>query len=220
MFDTIKRLEGETRSNWDIGKNFGFIEFENNHGRVQTMFYSSRNIRCDWKGSRAWAFGSCIPVSFMIAHRNGKPHAEDVAPIFPMSEPEDLAAYRETGELVSKTFDHGFVQRPCGDRLFIHLNDVIDGFRSRWNLLESGSPVYYGVRFDEGTQRWRADYIELYGVEELLSFRQGLEPEPQVEVKAEPVLESLAPQNKNKTFLQLALEKRVRDELPKKDQGQ
>jgi len=45
-------------------------------------------------------------VSFRVSsnpHTNhNKTHAEDVAPVFPMSELEDLAGYRETSEVVSK----------------------------------------------------------------------------------------------------------------------
>jgi hypothetical protein len=210
-----KRLEGEIR-NWD--GSFGFIEFINNRGRVQSLFYSSRNVTPDWRGSRAWAFSPRVPVSFTISHRNGKPHAEDVAPIFPMSEPEDIMGYRETSELVSKTIDYGFVQRPCGDRLFVHIKDVVPGFENRWNFLEPGSPVYHGVRFDAEAKRWRAAYIELYSYAELQSFRQEAEPEPQIEIKAEPVPEILSQKNKSKTLLQLiTLEKRVRREFQEKN---
>jgi hypothetical protein len=207
-----KRLEGEIRS-WD--GNFGFIEFINTRGRTQSMFYSGRNIRGDWKGSRMWATSPRIPVSFRIAYRNGKSHAEDVAPIFAMSEPEDIMGYRETSELVSKTFDYGFLQRPCGDRLFIHIKDVVPGFENRWDILEPGSPVYHGVRLHEESQRWRADSVELYSYEELWAFKNESQPqpEPQVVVKAEPALVSLAPENRSKSFYQLALERRARHEI-------
>jgi hypothetical protein len=230
--DPTQIFEGETR---DVDRNYGFIDYQGNDGRRRTVFYSSRNITPDWRGSRAWAFGPCVPVSFRIV-RGGtkaqvdKKHAEDVVTIFPMSEPEDLAGYRETSEVVSKKYDYCFLKRPCGDALFIHVEDVIEQHKDRWSFLEIGSPVYHGVRFDEGTQRWRADYVELYSYHELMSFKEPvleqLEPEPVLVVatpKLEPVPEVLAPENRSKTFLQLAqeaLEKRVRHEFPKKDQGQ
>ena len=207
LSNTVKRYEGETR-NWNWERNFGFIEYDDARGCRRSIFYSGRNIRGDWKGSRSWAFAARIPVSFTIAHRpNNKPHAEDVASIFQMSEPEDLAAYRETSEFVSKTHDYGFLKRPCGDQLFIHLNDVIQGYKDRWDFLEIGSPVYHGARFDEGTQRWKADYIELYSYDELQSFKNEPEPEPEEE---EPAPEILEPQNRNKTIVQLIAERRAR----------
>jgi hypothetical protein len=217
-----KRYEGEIIS-WNSERNFGFIEYD--AGCRNRIFYSGRNIRCDWKGSRAWAFDLRIPVSFTIsrnAHKNQtKHHADDVAPVFPMSEPENLAGYRETSEMVSKTYDYGFLKRPCGDLIFIHKHDVADRHKDRWGLLETGSPVYHGARFDEATQRWRADYVELYSYEELQSFKDEesqVEPEPEAEpvlVAAEPVL-ALAPENRSKTFLQLVLQKRARHALSPK----
>jgi hypothetical protein len=157
-----------------------------------------------------------VPVSFRIVRgatkaQTNKKHAEDVAPIFPMSEPEDLAAYRETSEVVSKSHGYCFLKRPCGDVLFAHVKDVIPQHQDRWGFLEIGSPMYHSVRFDEGTQRWRADCVELYSYEELQSFKQEA-----VELEAEPVPEVLAPANRSKTFLQLAqeaLEKRARHEF-------
>jgi hypothetical protein len=213
MSNTGKRFEGETRD-WNFDRNFGFIDYEYS-GRRRTVFYSNRNIRPDWRGSRAWAFGPCF-VSFTIVRGKtktqvNKKHAEDVVPIFPMSEPEDLAAYRETSEVVSKNHGYCFLKRPCGDVLFAHMKDVIPQHQDRWGFLEIGSPMYHSVRFDEGTQRWRADYVELYSYEELQSFKQEA-----VEPEAEPVPEVLAPANRSKTFLQLAqeaLEKRARHEL-------
>jgi hypothetical protein len=105
------------------------------------------------------------PVSFRIVRgatkaQTNKKHAEDVVPVFPMSEPEDLAAYRETSEVVSKSHGYCFLKRPCGDVLFAHMKDVLPQHQDRWGFLEIGSPMYHSVRFDEGTQRWRADYVE------------------------------------------------------------
>jgi hypothetical protein len=168
------RLEGQTR-NWDYERNFGFITFINNHGSEGSIFYSGHNIQPDWRGSRAWAFSPCIPVSFRVSKNPRKnytkAHAEDVAPIFPMSEPEPLAGYRETSEVISKINDHGFLRRPCGDTLFFHVQDVIPQHRDRWRLLETGSPVYHSARFDSATQRWRASIVELYSYDELWAFK-------------------------------------------------
>jgi hypothetical protein len=215
-----KRYEGETRD-WNFNRNFGFIDYEDS-GFRRTVFYSSRNIRPDWRGSRAWAFGPCVPVTFIIVRgatktQTDKKHAENVLPIFTMSEPENLTAYRETSEVVSKSYDYAFLKRPCGDVLFAHKSDILEQHKDRWNFLEIGSPVYHGARFDEGTQRWRADYIELYSFEELESFKKELEPEPEVQPEAEPVLEILAPANRVKTLRQLALERKARHELCSQD---
>ena len=157
-----------------------------------------------------------MPVSFRIVRgttktQTNKKHAEDVVPIFPMSEPEDLAGYRETSEVVSKNHDYCFLTRPCGDVLFVHVGDVNEQHKARWSLLEIGSPVYHGVRFHKGTQRWRADYVELYSFDELQSFKEPVSE--QVELGAEPVPEVLSPANRSKTLIQLALEKRARHEL-------
>ena len=219
MSNTSKRFEGETRD-WNFEKNFGFIDYESDDGQCRTVFYCSRNIQEDWRGSRAWAFCPSIPVTFTISRRlvkdQHKKYAEDVAPIFPMSEPELLAAYRETSEMISKKNDYGFLKRPCGDVLFVHLGDVLEQYKNRWNLLTIGSPVYHGVRYDEGTQKWRADYVELYSLDEQLSFNNESEPELEPMPVAEPVPEPLAPANRSKTFRQLALDKRVHHEFSKK----
>jgi hypothetical protein len=172
--NTTTSAEGETR-NWDYERNFGFITFTNDRGSEGSIFYSGHNIRPDRRGSRAWAFSPGIPVSFRVStnprKNHNKAHAEDVAPIFPMSEPEDLAGYRETSEVISKINDYGFLKRPCGDVLFFHVQDVIAQHRDRWRLLEIGSPVYHGARFDSVTQRWRTAYVELYSYEELWNFK-------------------------------------------------
>jgi hypothetical protein len=213
--DPTQKCEGETRD-WNVDRNYGFIDYEHG-GRRRTVFYSSRNITPDWRGSRSWGFGSGVPVSFRIVRgttktQTNKKHAEDVVPIFPMSEPEDLAGYRETSELVSKNHDYCFLKRPCGDVLFVHLGDVPEQHKDRWNLLEIGSPIYHGVRSDAVTKKWRADYAELYSLDELQSLKEPVskqvEPEPVSAVATpdlEPVL-ALAPENRAKTFLQLAQE--------------
>jgi hypothetical protein len=126
--------------------------------------------------------------AFQLRTSNTNPNQPrvDIAHIFPMSEPEDLAAYRETSEISEKTHDYGFLKRPCVDELFVHVGDVIEGYKDRWNLLEIGSPVYHGVRLDEATKKWRADYVELYSHSELLSFKVEPEPEPTPRTGAYP----------------------------------
>jgi cold shock CspA family protein len=212
----MKRQNGEIVS-WLSDKYFGFIKTES--GR--NIFYSVHCVRADWKGSRVLPVAT--PVTFVIKQREDKGKlrdcAEDIAPLFPLSEPEDLRGYRESSEIIRMNRDWGFIRRPCGDDLFVHIKDCVPGFEKRWNLLEVGTPVFHGVREDLDSGRWRASDVELYSAEELRAFKEEAIPEPApVE---EPVPEVLAPQNKSKTFLQLALEKRVRQhELSSKDKDQ
>jgi hypothetical protein len=210
-----KRFDGEIVG-WNQTKFFGFIAYGHN-GRHKRIYFSTQTICPDWKGSHSWAFSEGIPVTFAIEERkNTKTEqfnetAVDVAPIFPMSEPEDVRGYRETSVVRQKRFDVVFLTRPCGDMLFCHRNDVVNDV-DRWDLLTNGSPVWHGVRYDEDRQRWRASEIELYSADELYQFQHEddpkVEPEPQVVLEAEPVSEILAAENKNKTLFELVLAKR------------
>jgi hypothetical protein len=70
MSNTGKRFEGETRD-WNFDRNFRFIDYEDS-GRRRTVFYSSRNIQADWRGSRSWGFASHVPgrvVKKLVAAR-------------------------------------------------------------------------------------------------------------------------------------------------------
>jgi hypothetical protein len=215
-----KRYNGDIKV-WFREKNYGFIRTEQN----QKIFFSSHNIQEDWKGSRGWAFDCCVPVTFVIKRRDvkGTPmdHADDVAPLFPLSEPEALNGFRETSELIKKTHDFGWVRRACGDNLFFHKIDIVPGYENRWDLLEPGSPIFHGVRWDASSDRWRASYVELYSYSELESFKNESEPEPQAanDPESEPLPQILVPENKSKTLFQLTLEKRVRHELSQKGEA-
>jgi hypothetical protein len=209
-----KRFEGEIVS-WNQTKYFGFIAY----GRKR-IYFSPHTIRPDWKGSSSWAFNEGIPVSFSVEQRTDTKSgrladtAIDVAPIFPMSEPENLHGYRETSVVRQKKFDVVFLTRPCGDILFCHRNDVAND-PDRWDLLTQGSPVYHGVRYDADRERWRADSVELYSFEELYEFQHEDDPpvEPELiierEPEPEPELETvLASSTRNKPLIQLIMEKR------------
>jgi hypothetical protein len=126
--------------------------------------------------------------------------ADDVAPIFPMSDVENLQDYREVSEVRSKHFNHVFLTRPCGDQLFFHRNDVVND-QSRWDFLIVGSPVYHGVVCDDNG-KWRACSAELYSYEELYEFQHENDPQPE-SVVVEPQSELLRPENRKRTLLEI-----------------
>jgi hypothetical protein len=219
-----KIFEGEIVG-WNEIKRFGFISYEH-HGRKR-IYFCARTIQPDWKGSRAWAFGTGIPVTFEIDKRKDTKSetisdiAINVAPIFPMSEPENLRGYREVSVVRKKEFDVVFLTRPCGDTLFLHKNDVAND-PARWDLLVTDSPVYHGIEFDQEKEQWRASDAELYSFEELYEFQHEDDPQVEAEVapetnvarEAEPqpelVSSVLAPATRNKPLIQLIMEKRAK----------
>jgi cold shock CspA family protein len=211
-----KQFEGDV-DQWNE-KGFGFIRHPG--GRI---FFSAHGVEPDWKGSRSWAFARGIPVKFNITQRvvggASKHCATSVEPLFPMSEPESLHSYRETSEIVSLNRQKGFafLFRPCGDALFIHKNDVVPGFETRWDILEIGSPVYHGVQVDEFSVRWKAANAELYSYDELQGFKnEEQEPEPEVSVltpepiAVEPQSRLLRPENCRRTLLELIQQRRAK----------
>jgi len=165
-----KQFEGDV-DHWNE-KGFGFLRYQG-----KRIFFSAHGVEPDWKGSRGWAFSRDIPVKFNITQRLvggvSKHCATNVAPLFQMSEQEDLHSYRETSEILSLNRPKGFafMIRQCGDALFLHKNDVVPAYETRWDLLEIGSPVYHGVQWDGFSDRWKAASVELYSYEELQSFK-------------------------------------------------
>jgi cold shock CspA family protein len=181
-----KQFEGDV-DHWNE-KGFGFLRYQG-----KRVFFSAHGVKPDWKGSRGWAFVRDIPVKFNITQRvvggASKDCATNVEPLFQMSEPEDLYSYRETSEILSLNRQKGFafMIRPCGDALFLHKNDVVPAYETRWDLLEIGSPVYHGVQFDGYSGRWKAANAELYSYDELQSFKiEGLQEPAYEEPESEP----------------------------------
>ena len=189
-----KRFEGEVKK-WST--TYGFISYTAS-GLRKRIYFSSRTVCPDWRGSRAWVFSFNVPITFTITQRNDSKSglltdcAVDVSPIFSMSEPQDLNEYRETSTVVQKGFGFVFLQRPCGDTIFLHKNDVVPQYQCRWNLLVKGAPVFHAVGYDKGRSQWQANAAELYSAEELDEFfhPRPVEPEPMlVEAKPQPELE-------------------------------
>ncbi len=212
------RFEGEVVS-WENG--FGLIIYRDKISR--RIYFVTRCVRGDWRGSRSWV-ASRVPVSFTISRRKNtktgveEDFAADVAPIFPMSDVGNLQDYREVSEVRSKHFNHVFLTRSCGDQIFLHRNDVVND-QNRWDFLIVGSPVWHGVVCDDNG-KWRACNAELYSYEELYEFQHESEPEVAVEPVSEPESEPvsvlvepttqselLRPENKNKSLLNLILER-------------
>lgn len=210
-----KQFEGDI-DHWNE-KGFGFIK-QQGGGRI---FFSVHYVQPDWKGSKAWCFARGIPVKFEISQRisggETKTFAANVEPIFEMSEQENISGYRETSEVLNlnRRKGFGFLRRPCGDAIFFHKKEVVQGFENRWDFLEVGSPVWHGVKFDGSNGLWRAADIELYGYEELRSFKnepayEEPEPEPAPLVAAPALARDsvLSPATKNVPIIRLILEKR------------
>jgi cold shock CspA family protein len=220
-----KKFEGDI-DHWDE-KGFGFIKQQG----VGRIFFSVHYVLPDWKGSKAWCFARGIPVKFEISQRilrgETKTFAANVEPIFEMSEPETINGYRETSEVLNlnRQKGFGFLRRPCGDAIFFHRTGVVQDFENRWDFLEVGSPVWHGVKFDGSTGLWRAADIELYGYNELESFKnEGLqelaheepESEPEPELRPAPLVAApalardsvLARATRNVPMLQLIRERR------------
>jgi len=192
-----KQFEGEV-DQWNE-KGFGFIR-QQGGGRI---FFSVHYVLPDWKGSKAWSFARGIPVKFEIMQRisegETKTCAANVEPIFEMSEPETISGYRETSEVLNlnRRKGFGFLRRPCGDAIFFHKNEVVQGFENRWDFLKVGSPVWHGVKFDGSTGLWRAVDVELYSYQELESFNHENDPAavavavPEPEPATEPAVAAL-----------------------------
>lgn len=154
---------------------FGLIAPANGGGRKRFHF-STRGIKPDWRGSRAWAFDSGIPVRFELTERMDDKSgtwnqvATNVRPVFPMSEPQDLSNYAETSIVARVANGYLFLNRPCGDQLFLHKNDVLESFRHRWSSLVEGAPVYHRVSYDKSKDSWQACDAELFSAEELQNY--------------------------------------------------
>lgn len=205
-----KQFEGDV-DHWNE-KGFGFLRYQG-----KRVFFSAHGVEPDWKGSRGWAFARDIPVKFNITERlvgGVSQHcATNVESWFQMSEPESLHSYRETSEIISLDRHKGFafMIRPCGDALFLHKNDVVPAYETRWDLLEIGSPVYHGVQFDGYSARWKAANAELYSYDELQSFKneeQEPEPKPVSVLVPEPTVaefqsELLRPENCRRTLFEI-----------------
>jgi hypothetical protein len=214
----IKQFEGDVDF-WNEEKLFGFIKYDG-----KRMFFSGRGVEPDWKGSKGWCFSRGVPVKFEITQRivggETKDCAANVVPLFEMSEPENINGYRETSEVLNlnRKGCFAFLMRPCGDVIFLHKNDVVGGYENRWDLLETGAPVFHGVMFDGSTGRWKAANAELYSYNELESFKnetQFAEPEPEPQpapqvAAPEPEPSVLAPDTKNVPMLKLIIERRVK----------
>jgi len=215
-----KQFEGDV-DHWNE-KGFGFLRYQG-----KRVFFSAHGVEPDWKGSRGWAFSRDIPVKFNITERLvggvSKDCATNIEPLFQMSEPESLHSYRETSEILSLNRPKGFafMIRPCGDALFLHKNDVVPAYETRWDLLEIGSPVFHGVQWDGFSDRWKAANAELYSYDELQSFKNEdlqepayEEPEPEPEPAPQVAAPALArdsvltPARRNTPIIQLILEKR------------
>jgi hypothetical protein len=203
-----KRFQGEV-DKWC--EQFGFISYSNS-GAPKRIYFSLRNVKSDWKGSRAWVCGQGIPVTFTITQRRDSKSglmcdcAEGVQPVFPMSEPQDLSQYRETSVIYKKDFAFVFLRRECGDATFLHKNDVVDQYQSRWGLLVEGAPVYHGMRFSEEKQQWQACDAELYSQEELDEFfnPSPVEPDAIPEAESEPELKTvLAPSTRSLPLVEI-----------------
>lgn len=224
-----KIFEGDV-DHWDEEKLFGFIKYDG-----KRMFFSARGVEPDWKGSKGWCFSRGVPVKFEITQRivggETKDCAANVAPLFEMSEPENINGYRETSEVLNlnRKGCFAFLTRPCGDVIFLHQNDVVGGYESRWDLLGVGTPVFHGVRFDGSTGRWKAANAELYSYDELQSFKneeQESEPPriqpvsvvtpeltPDSVLAPEPTIitprsELLRPENSRRTLLEIIRSKK------------
>jgi cold shock CspA family protein len=226
-----KQFEGDV-DHWNVEKGFGFLRFPQQGGK--RIFFTAHGVEPDWKGSRGWAFAKDIPVKFNIGQRvvggASKECATNVEPLFPMSEPEDLHSYRETSEIISLNRQKGFafIFRPCGDALFLHKNDVVPGYETRWDILEIGSPVFHGVQWDGFSSRWKAADAELYSYDELQKFKNEdlqaptyeepesePEPEPASVLAPKPIVgapqsELLRAENKTKSLFELIQERKLK----------
>jgi hypothetical protein len=210
----IKREEGLIyQSHKD--KRYGFIF----NAKKQQVFFAAANVRPDSALSKAWAFiahGS-LAVTYVPIQRTAESGkvllaAEDVAKAFPFEEPVDLEGLRETMIVDQIIHDYGFVVRPDGDQLFIHVQDVLEQYRARWSLLQPGVPIYAGVKMGANNLP-RATAIELFSEAELRGEQPEPEPEPKVFNPAltwtalEPKSELLQSAFRSKSILQIISEK-------------
>jgi cold shock CspA family protein len=187
---------------WDNRRNFGWINCDN--GR--RIFFAGPSIRRDWKGSEGWAFDPGISVTFEIGQsEKGAYHAEDVAPSFPLSEPEDVASYRENSRVAVWNGHFGWCLRPCGAQLFFHKSRVDPDFESRLSSLAVGTWISHRVGCKD--EKWFADDIEIFGPEDLEQIQEP-EPEPVSLLILESVVvehksELLSSENYRRTLLEI-----------------
>ena len=192
------------------------------------IYFGTRDIRPDWKGSTAYAWGPPgTPVSFLLVKRPSKKYdgtwtaADDVYPLFTDEQTESLETYGETSRVLSWNRCFGELLRDDGDVLFFHKVSVVDRFKHHLVNLNVGDYVYHGVgKRDDG--RWHAVAIELFSEAEQARLQQGLpaqEPESEPEsafvlapepavVTHRPQSEWLRPENKNRSLFELILERR------------
>ena len=177
--------------------------------------FVAQDVRPDRNLSRAWSFveNYVVPVTFILVdHPRGNNHhrkfgATDIAPLFDFEE-TDAEGDPELLTVSQKIHDYGWALRNCGDRVFIHVSDVVPGFEDRWKFLRAGVPLYARIEMEDKGPRARD--LELYSEEEL---SRPSEPETFEVVGDEPEGEStheselLLPENKSKTLLELIKEK-------------
>lgn len=188
------------------------------------IYFGTRDIRPDWKGSTAHAWMPGTPVSFLRVKRPSKKYdgtwvsADDVCPLFTDEPTEGLETYAETSWVRKWNGSHGELQREDGDTLFFHKASVLDRFKHLLVNLNVGDWVYHGVgKRDDG--RWHAVAIELFSIAEQARLQQGLpaqesEPEPECAsvLAPEPNVvefqsELLRSENKNRSLLSLILDR-------------
>ena len=215
-------------------KFYGFVSLypPGSGRRAPGLHFGVGDIRPDWKGSTSHCWVQGTPVSFVKIQRPSKKFgggmwtsASDVCPQFVEEPSESLETYGETSRVRSWNGCFGDLQRECGDTLFLHRSSVADRFKHLLINLSVGDYVYHRVGKRDDVRRWHAIDIELFSEVEQARLQSGLpaqesEPAP-LAVTTEPELipEVLAPSNRAKTFLQLALEKRVRHELSQKGEA-
>jgi hypothetical protein len=222
-----KRLEGFVAVFYPE-KLYGFITLDvPGTSSCSGIYFGTRDVRPDWKGSTAHAWTPGTPVSFLQGKRPSKKYggtwtsADDVCPLFTEEPTESLETYCETSRVRSWNGRFGELLREDGDTLFFHKASVLDRFTERLINLNVGDWVYHCVaKRDDG--RWHAVVIELFSEAEQVRLQQGLpaqeleaEPEPQLERRCPSEIQVghksqlLRPENKNKSLLELILEQRL-----------
>ena len=221
------------------GKWYGFIAYQVS-GREQRIFFPAGSIRLDGMGRRGHSTYENALVRFKIEQvvHKGQPRviAVDVHPVFCEQEEAtvSLEDHREVSQ-VQRINPPGFsvwMRREDGSEMFLHKDKVVPEHLDRFMEIQVGDFVYHGIAMNEKVDRWGATCAEIFSREEQTRLQQGLpaqpEPEPEPEPvlvaatpESEPVPEILAPNNKNKTLLQLVeMEKRARRELQETSQAE
>lgn len=155
---------------------FGFIDYDSDGSRIDSIFYPGKNIIPDNLGRTGHGKieGSPLRFKIIMSLNRGelRPTAVEVTPLFP-SDVEDPEAHREVSRVERLCFRGVYLRRETGGQLYLSIDNILPEFRTRFSALRQGDLVWHGVKppTKVGTQTtWCAVAGELYSRQEQDAF--------------------------------------------------